>query len=155
MKKSVIIAATTVTAANVKNTAFAPYLISIAAIGGPIATPSRRELLYIDVIVPRCSFSIPSVISASRLGSTAPTPVPAIDRAIISIIRPLENPSQKRDTEDIQLPINIIHFMRILCCPIFFPDIKEVRQRKSKGIATISPLFIPFILYSSSSVDEK
>jgi hypothetical protein len=57
----------------------------MAEIGGPMATPSRRVLLKIQVIQPLCCFSIPSVTNASRHGRAAPIPIAVKDRAIINI----------------------------------------------------------------------
>jgi hypothetical protein len=45
-----------------------------ALIGGPVATPIKRMLLYNEVTVPRCFLSIPSVMSASKLILTDPLP---------------------------------------------------------------------------------
>lgn len=48
--------------------------ISIEEIGGPAATPTKCMLLYKELIVPLCSFSIPSVIKASKHGKNIPIP---------------------------------------------------------------------------------
>jgi len=54
--------------AKVKNTLYLEDFIKSETTGGPKATPMKRMLLYMDVIVPRCFFSMPSVIIASKDG---------------------------------------------------------------------------------------
>ena len=119
--------------------------MSKAAIGGPRATPRSLILLYNAVIVPRCSFSIPSVTSASRHGRMAPIPIVAKERTVVKYIRLFQRFKAIREVIANMFPKTIIHFIKYFSFPIIFPMIKEVEQRVKRGMATIRPRGIPFM----------
>src|SRR6478752_5066618 len=93
-------------------------------------------------MVPLSSFSIPSVISASRLGRAAPIPIPPSTKVSKILKREvLKNKMMKEHVKN-KKPKKADHFITILLFPTFFPATKEEIDKASKGIAITKPFFV-------------
>ena len=114
-----------------------------AKTGGPAATPMNLIELYIEVMVPLCSFSIPHVINVSKQGKTAPMPIPAQRKSMIKNHCLLEKLSTTTDKARSKLPKKIIHFINTLFSLMIFPVIKEAKHKAPKGMEIYNPFLTP------------
>ena len=129
--------------------------INKAIIGGPAATPMNLIELYMEVMVPRSSFSTPSVIKASRQGSPIPIPTPLIKNIESIYHRLVENQSAAMETAAATIPPNVNHFINTLFFLITLPLIKEDKQSAPSGNAKKNPFLIFLIPYLVSNISER